>query len=133
MPESASIVVPGEPLAKIDAARKPPRTRRHPGAVRRAVTRYLLPELALALLKSLRMTWRIRETGRAGYDRALAGGRVPVIAFLHGRSFMLLGANRDRRDGRCWFSMCSKSADGDAMARLEERLGYEVVCRRLST
>lgn len=127
MPESASLVAPSESSAEIVAAQAAPKGRRRPGAVRRAIVRYVLPELALGLLKLLRMTWRIRETGRAGYDRALAGGRVPVVAFLHGRSFMLLGANSAGRGGRRWFSMCSKSADGDAMARLEERLGYEVV------
>lgn len=88
--------------------------------------RYVVPEIALWMLTSLRLSWRIRETGRDHYERAIASGRAPIIAFLHGRAFMLLDTIPGRRR-RCWFSMCSASNDGDAMARLEQRLGFDVV------
>jgi hypothetical protein len=102
------------------------RPRRPPGAVKRTLMRLVVPELALWLLRSLRLSWRVRETGRGHFDRALAGGRAPALAFLHGRAFMLLDTIPGRRSRR-WFSMCSASADGDAMTRLEQRLGFEVV------
>ncbi|HEY4988972.1 MAG TPA: lysophospholipid acyltransferase family protein [Opitutaceae bacterium] len=88
--------------------------------------RYVLPEVALATLSSLRLTWRIRETGRKDYDSVIASGQAPVIAYLHGRAFMLLDTISDRR-GRSWYSMCSTSLDGDAMARVGKKLGFEVV------
>jgi hypothetical protein len=87
--------------------------------------RHVVPELALVVLASLRLTWRVRETGRSEFERLIAGGAQPVIAYLHGRSFMLLGTISARR--RCWYSMCSASLDGDAMAHLGKRLGFEMV------
>ncbi len=100
--------------------------RRPPGWIKRALMRHVVPDIAFVLLRSLRLTWRIRETGRAQYERAVGCGRAPVIAFLHGRAFMLLDTIPGRRH-RCWYSMCSPSLDGDAMARLEQRLGFDVV------
>jgi lysophospholipid acyltransferase (LPLAT)-like uncharacterized protein len=100
--------------------------RRPPGWAKRIFMRRILPEIAWLGLMALQMSWRVRETGRAHYDRAVGSGRSPVIGFLHGRAFMLLDTIRGRRR-RCWFSMCSTSLDGDAMARLEERLGFDVV------
>jgi hypothetical protein len=99
---------------------------RAPGLARRILMRHVLPELALAALAALRMTWRVRVTGRADFDRAIEGGSPPVIAYLHGRSFMLLNTIPGRRSRR-WYSMCSPSLDGDAMARMSRRLGLEVV------
>lgn len=97
-----------------------------PGWFKRTLIRYVVPEVSLALLRLLRLTWRVRETGREHYDRAIGSGRATVIAFLHGRAFMLLNTI-EGRDQRRWFSMCSTSLDGDAMARLEQRLGFDVV------
>jgi lysophospholipid acyltransferase (LPLAT)-like uncharacterized protein len=112
------------PVAEAAPAERPPR--RPPGFAQRVLMRYLVPELALWLLRALRLTWRVRETGREHLDRVLADGRAPALAFLHGRAFMLLDTIPGRRSRR-WFSMCSASADGDAMARLEQRLGFDVV------
>jgi lysophospholipid acyltransferase (LPLAT)-like uncharacterized protein len=100
--------------------------RRPPGWAKRIFMRRILPEMAWLGLMALQTTWRVRETGREHYDHAVGSGRSPVIGFLHGRAFMLLDTIRGRRR-RCWFSMCSTSLDGDAMARLEERLGFDVV------
>jgi len=102
------------------------RAYRPPGWIKCTLMRHIVPELAFVLLRTLRLSWRIRETGRVHYDRAVRSGRAPVIAFLHGRAFMLLDTIRDR-PRRCWFSMCSPSLDGAAMARLEEKLGFNVV------
>ncbi len=125
-PEESAVLDGGSAVIARDAAAVAVKTRRPPGRATRAVMRYVLPELALTALALLRLTWRIRQTGRAAYEHAVAGGRTPVIAFLHGRAFMLLDTIPGRRS-RSWFSMCSTSLDGDAMARVEERLGFEVV------
>lgn len=96
------------------------------GPLRRFLMRRVVPALALALIRGLDLTWRYRETGREHLERALASGRSVSGAFLHGRIFPLLAFMARTQNGR-WISMCSKSLDGDAMARIEERLGYEVV------
>ena len=93
---------------------------------KRWLVRYFAPEAAYVVLTLLRASWRVRETGREHFDRVVASGRGPVVAFLHGRAMMLLNTVRGRRRGQ-WLSMCSKSLDGDGMARLEERLGFGVI------
>ena len=96
------------------------------GPVKTALMRGVVPTLALALIRTLDATWRYRETGRSHFEGALNSGRPVVGAFLHGKTFSLLRFMSRPRNGR-WISMCSKSLDGDAMARVEERLGLEVV------
>lgn len=86
----------------------------------------VVPALTLGLIRALDRSWRYRETGRHHFDAALAGSRPTILAFLHGRTFTLLRHMCRPRNGR-WLSMCSKSLDGEAMARIEERLGLEVV------
>ncbi len=103
-----------------------PRVRRPPSLLKRFLIRQAAPVVAFSLITLLRATWRVRETGRENFDRALASGRGPVVAFLHGRAFMLLNTIRGRKRGR-WLSMCSKSLDGDGMARLERWLGFRVI------
>jgi hypothetical protein len=88
--------------------------------------RHLVPEAALLLIRSLDASWRYRETDRHHLEAALAGERPVIGSFLHGRIFLLLRFMGRPRNGR-WLSMCSQSLDGDAMAKLEERLGFEVV------
>lgn len=99
--------------------------RRPAGRLKRFFARLILPDLALGVLALLRATWRIRETGREHFDQAFAAGRPPAIAFLHGRSVMLLLTIR--LGGHRFISMSSKSLDGDAIARIEQRLGFQVV------
>lgn len=87
---------------------------------------HLVPFVALAVLRALDRTWRYHETGGEHLAAALAGPRPTIAAFLHGRTFLLM--RRLTRPGRGrWVSMCSKSLDGEAMARIEERLGLDVV------
>lgn len=86
----------------------------------------VVPALTLGLIRALDRSWRYRETDRHHFDAALADSRPTILAFLHGRTFTLLRHMCRPRNGR-WLSMCSKSLDGEAMARIEERLGLEVV------
>lgn len=108
------------------AAPEEAEVRSQAGPLRRFVMRRLAPAATLALIRCLDWSWRYRETGREHLERGLASGRPLVGAFLHGRSFALLRFMSRPENGR-WLSMCSKSLDGDAMARVEEALGYEVV------
>lgn len=86
----------------------------------------VVPLLAVSLIRLLDFTWRYRETDRHHFDAARAAGKPIVGAFLHGRIFLLLRFMGRSRNGR-WLSMCSKSLDGDAMAKVEETFGFEVI------
>lgn len=93
---------------------------------KRLLMLHVLPAVVLTLIRLLDATWRYREIDRHHFDAARAAGRPVVGAFLHGRLFLLLRFMSRRRNGR-WLAMCSKSLDGDAMTRVEEALGFEVV------
>ncbi|MDH3404594.1 MAG: lysophospholipid acyltransferase family protein [Acidobacteriota bacterium] len=93
---------------------------------KRFVMLRLAPPLGLGILNLLDRTWRYRVTGREHLEAALAGSSPTIVAFLHGRTFALL-RHLVRECHGTWVSMCSKSLDGEAMARIEERLGLEVV------
>lgn len=88
--------------------------------------RRVVPTLVLTFIRLLDWSWRYREVDRHHLETVLQSGRAPVGAFLHGRTFCLLRFMSRPRNGR-WLSMCSKSLDGDAMAKVEERLGFTVV------
>ena len=96
------------------------------GFWRRTLMRHVVPSAVLALLRTLDLTWRYHETDRQHLDAVLASDRPAIGAFLHGRLVPLLRFMGRPRNGR-WLAMCSKSLDGDAMARVEEGLGYEVI------
>lgn len=84
------------------------------------------PSLVFGLIRFLNWTWRIQESGREHLDAAIAAPEPAIAAFLHGRTFMLIGHVTKMPNAK-WVSMCSKSLDGEAMAQVEERLGLEVV------
>ncbi len=86
----------------------------------------VLPTIILCLIRLLNRTWRIRETGREHLDTALAAPEPAIVAFFHGRTFVLLRHMTRKSNGK-WVSMCSKSLDGEAMARVEKSLGLDVV------
>lgn len=109
-----------------DGAPKKKRVRKPAGPLKRFLIRHVAPVLALTLITLLRASWRIRETGREHFDGVVNSGRGAVVAFLHGRAFMLLNTIRGRKRG-CWLSMCSKSLDGDGMTKLEQWLGFRVI------
>ena len=94
--------------------------------LRRVLMRRVVPLAVLALLRLLDLSWRYREIGRERFDGARTPERGVVGAFLHGRTFLLARFMSRPRNGR-WLSMCSTSLDGDAMARVEEALGFVVV------
>ncbi|MEM1178350.1 MAG: lysophospholipid acyltransferase family protein [Acidobacteriota bacterium] len=93
---------------------------------RRILMLHVLPGVVLGIIRFLDWTWRYREIGRHHFDAARGSGKPIVGAFLHGRIFLLLRFMSRPRNGR-WLSMCSKSLDGDAMTKVEEALGFEVV------
>jgi len=101
-------------------------TNRQASPTKRFLMLRVVPTLALALLRSLHWSWRIRETGREHLDEVVSGPEPAVLAFFHGRTFALLRYFSAMPDAR-WVSMCSKSLDGEAMAQVEERLGLDVV------
>ena len=86
----------------------------------------LVPCIAYWLIRALNRTWTIRETGREHLDNVLAAREPTIGAFFHGRTFLLLRHMTDLPNVN-WVSMCSKSLDGEAMARVEEKLGLHVV------
>jgi len=95
-------------------------------AIKRFALLNIAPTLALCLIRLLHWSWRIRETGREHLDSAIAAPEPAIVAFLHGRTFALILHMTQKSNGK-WVSMCSKSLDGEAMARVEERLGLDVV------
>lgn len=95
-------------------------------ALHRFVVRHVVSRATLLLILLADWSWRYREHDRENLEACLADERPIIGAFLHGRIFLLLRFMSRARNGR-WLSMCSKSVDGDAMARVEEALGFEVV------
>ncbi|MEE8368663.1 MAG: DUF374 domain-containing protein [Thermoanaerobaculia bacterium] len=94
--------------------------------VKRLLMRWCVPPLALGMIRLLDWTWRHQEFHRERFESCLADSRSLVVGFLHGRTFALLRTMSRPHNGR-WVSMCSKSLDGDAMAEIEKRLGFQVV------
>ena len=93
---------------------------------KRFVLLKLAPWIAVCLVRLLYASWRIRESGREHLDAAVKAREPAIAAFFHGRTFVLLRHMTLKTNGR-WVSMCSKSLDGEAMAKVEERLGLVVV------
>ncbi len=86
----------------------------------------IIPSLTLGLVRFLNWTWRVHETGREQLDATVAAPEPVIAAFLHGRTFVLI-RHMTKMPAAKWVSMCSKSLDGEAMAKVEERLGLVVV------
>ncbi len=93
--------------------------------VRRFVLHRLLPPFGWRAYRTLGRSWRYDER-HVGRLRELIDGGQPVVgAFLHARTFALLHYFSLPAQGR-WILMCSQSRDGEAMARIEEGLGFKV-------
>jgi lysophospholipid acyltransferase (LPLAT)-like uncharacterized protein len=97
-----------------------------PQPIKRFLMLHAVPPAAVALIRSLGASWRYTETRGQIMRDGLADGRPLVGAFLHGRLFPLLHFMSRGPSGR-WLAMCSKSLDGDAMSRVEQAMGFEVV------
>jgi hypothetical protein len=95
-------------------------------SMRELLVRRVLPPLVLRLYQGVGASWRYVAHNESILDAALASGRPLVGAFLHARTFTLL--RYFSRPGRGkWILMCSQSRDGDAMAYVEQKLGFQVV------
>lgn len=86
----------------------------------------LVPSPAVWWIRLLNKTVRYRVVGREHFERALSSGRPVVGAFLHGHLFMLMAFISRPGSGR-WLSMASSSRDGNVVAEIERRLGFEVI------
>lgn len=77
------------------------------------------------MYRALGRSWKYEEQD-VSILRDLVAARQPVVgAFYHSRTFALLHYFSLPPQGR-WILMCSQSRDGEAMARIEEGLGFRV-------
>ena len=95
-------------------------------SLRELLVRRVLPPLALQLYRGAGSSWRYVTHHEDILRQAVFGGRPVVGAFLHARTFQLLRYFSRPERGR-WALMCSQSRDGDAIAYIEQRLGFQVV------
>jgi lysophospholipid acyltransferase (LPLAT)-like uncharacterized protein len=94
--------------------------------LREVIVRRLLPPLMLQVYRGMGHSWRYVTHHPERFAGARATHRPLVGAFLHARTFQLLYYFSRPAQGD-WVLMCSKSRDGDAMAYIEQRLGFQVV------
>ena len=94
--------------------------------MREVLVRRLLPPIMLRLYRGVGRSWRYVTHHPERFAAARATQRPVVGAFLHARTFQLL-YYFSRPEQGAWVLMCSKSRDGDAMAFIEQRLGFQVV------
>ena len=110
-----------EPTAPSTAAAAP-RPRK---PVRRFVLHKLLPPFGWRAYRALGRSWTYRSANMQALHDCIASGQPVVGAFLHSRTFALMHYFSLPGQGR-WMLMCSQSRDGEAMARIEEGLGFRV-------
>jgi lysophospholipid acyltransferase (LPLAT)-like uncharacterized protein len=96
------------------------------GVIREYAMRRLLPPVMLQLYRAVGATWRYQAHNEQRLRECVSGGNAVVGAFLHARTFPLLYFFSRPGRGR-WVLMCSQSRDGDAIAYVEHRLGFELV------
>jgi lysophospholipid acyltransferase (LPLAT)-like uncharacterized protein len=94
--------------------------------LREVMVRRVLPPILLFVYRCYGASWRYSVGDLAQFRSLLATDRPLVMAFLHARSFQLLRFFSWQAERR-WVVLCSRSRDGDAMAHLEQGLGYTVV------
>ena len=82
----------------------------------------LIPRVAYPLIATLGRTFRWRIEGAEHYDRVIAAGRQPIMAFWHGR--ILPATVFFQRRGIVVIT--SANFDGEWIARIIERFGYGV-------
>ena len=107
------------PSSAVTAAPRP----RKP--VRRFVLHKMLPPFGWRAYRALGRSWTYRAENMQPLYDCIASGQPVVGAFLHSRTFALMHYFSLPQQGR-WMLMCSQSRDGEAMARIEEGLGFRV-------
>jgi lysophospholipid acyltransferase (LPLAT)-like uncharacterized protein len=93
--------------------------------VRRFLLHKVLPPFGWRAYRALGRSWDYRVEGFDALHGLIAAKRPVVGAFLHSRTFALMHFFSLPAQGR-WMLMCSQSRDGEAMARIEEGLGFRV-------
>jgi len=82
----------------------------------------LIPLVARFLLIGIPASMRISREGIKQLDSMQASGQLGVLAFFHGRQFLLMSCMR----GKKLSTMVSLSRDGEAQARVMRALGYRI-------
>jgi lysophospholipid acyltransferase (LPLAT)-like uncharacterized protein len=82
-----------------------------------------LPVAARSLIRGITSTVRIHREGFEHFDSLQASGSRAVLAFFHGRQFLLLGCFAGKKIA----TMASFSRDGELQARTMSGLGYGIV------
>ncbi len=80
----------------------------------------LIAGVGVPLIAALGRTWRYTSEGAEAYDRIVAAGQRPIIAFWHGRILPGMMFFRDRGI----VVITSENFDGEWIARIIERFGY---------
>ena len=80
----------------------------------------VLSGVGVPLIAALGRTWRYTSEGAETYDRILAAGQRPIIAFWHGRILPGMIFFRDRGI----VVITSENFDGEWIARIITRFGY---------
>ena len=78
-----------------------------------------VPYLANAVIRAVRLTMRVRYSGRETVDRMLAAGEPFILAFWHGRLFLM----RYSFPGTRITILISRHSDGEMIARTMELFG----------
>ncbi|NOY87619.1 MAG: lysophospholipid acyltransferase family protein [Deltaproteobacteria bacterium] len=97
------------------------RRNRKPG--RLGFSGWVIPAFGRALIRVLGGTVRVRELGKERLDDLEDRDGVAVLAFFHGRQFLLVSTFLGRRVS----IMSSLSRDGELQARALSGLGYRIV------
>lgn len=113
------------PTPETTTASAPARRPRRSKPIRAFLLRHVAPPIATRLYRGLGETWRYVTENESRLQQLLDSDRPIVAAFLHSRTFQLLHYFSRPERGR-WILMCSQSRDGEAMARMEEGLGFRV-------
>ena len=80
----------------------------------------LIAGVGVPLIAALGRTWRYTSEGFEAYDRIVAAGQRPIIAFWHGRILPGMMFFRDRGI----IVITSENFDGEWIARIIKRFGY---------
>jgi lysophospholipid acyltransferase (LPLAT)-like uncharacterized protein len=113
------------PVGVAKVAARMTNTTRARKPVRRFILHKILPPIGWRAYRALGRSWDYDTSNIERLRDLIAAGQPIVGAFLHSRTFALLHFFSLTEQGR-WILMCSQSRDGEAMARIEEGLGFRV-------